>query len=74
MSEDEKKARRQLADESGLLRPKTQLSFYKNTAKEFPLPFNFGPGHLAQPPNPADRRRMERKERNQAKRMAARRG
>lgn len=56
-----KKGWRDMADELDILRPKTKLTLYKNTIKEFPIPFNFGPGgNHAQPISRAERRRMER--------------
>jgi hypothetical protein len=67
MSDKEKKAWRDMADELEILRPKTQLTFYKDTAKEFPMPFNFGPKSNESFMNRAERRRMQREARKAAK-------
>ena len=67
MSDEEKKAWRDMADELEILRPKTQFAFYKGTAKEFPIPFDFGPQRHAPFMNRAERRRIEREGRKLAK-------
>lgn len=41
MSAEEQKAWRAMADELGILRPKTSVSLYKESEKEFPIPFEF---------------------------------
>ncbi|CAE6851332.1 hypothetical protein R75461_07486 [Paraburkholderia nemoris] len=50
-----------------ILRPKTQFAFYKDTAKEFLIPFNFGPERHAPFMSRAERRRMEREARKVVK-------
>lgn len=67
MSDKEKTAWRGMADELEILRPKTQLTFYKDTAKEFPMPFSFGPKSNEPFMNRAERRRMQREARKAAK-------
>ena len=63
-SDAEKKLWRDMADELNILRPKTQLTLYKNTAREFPVPFNISPvGMHTQSMSRADRRRTEREAR-----------
>jgi len=59
-----------MADKLDILRPKTRFVFYKDTAKEFPIPFNFGPGSYAPSMGRAERRRMERETRKAAKKSA----
>ncbi len=68
MSDEERKAWRDMADELEILRPKTPFAFYKNAAKEFPIPFNFGSEHHEPFMNRAERRRTEREARKMAKR------
>ncbi|MCF1444900.1 hypothetical protein ACI2VK_25245 [Ralstonia nicotianae] len=68
MSDEEKNAWRDMADELEILRPKTQFAFYKNAAKEFPIPFNFGSEHHEPFMSRAERRRTEREARKMAKR------
>lgn len=70
MGEEEKKGWRDMADELGILRPKTQFAFHRDTAKEFPIPFNFGPEHHAPAMSRAERRRMEREVRKVSKKKA----
>lgn len=63
MSEEEKKAWRDMADELEILRPKTQVTLHKETAKEFPIPFNFAShaqSYVLPAIGRAERRRMER--------------
>lgn len=67
MSVEEKKEWRKMADELEILRPKTQFAFYKGTAKEFPIPFNFGPERHASSISRPERRRMEREARKASK-------
>lgn len=67
MSDEEKKGWRDMADELEILRPKTQFAFYKGKAKEFPIPFNFGPERHAPFMSRAELRRMEREARKVAK-------
>jgi hypothetical protein len=70
MGEEEKKGWRDMADELEILRPKTQMAFHKETAKEFPIPFNFGPERHAPSMSRAERRRMEREVRKVSKNKA----
>lgn len=63
MIAEEKKWWRDMADELAILRPKTELTLYKDTAKEFPMPFNFAPERHKPLMNRAERRRMEREAR-----------
>ena len=67
MSDEEKRAWRNMADELEILRPKTPLFLYKDTAKEFPIPFDFGPERQTPSMGRAERRRMERDARKAAK-------
>lgn len=67
MSDAEKKGWRDMADELEILRPKTQLMLYKDTEKEFPIPFNFGPERYLPFMSRAERRPMEREARKVAK-------
>jgi hypothetical protein len=67
MSVEEKKEWRKMADELEILRPKTQFAFYKSRAKEFPIPFNFGPKRHASSISRPERRRMEREARKASK-------
>jgi hypothetical protein len=67
MSDEEKKGWWEMADELEILRPKTQFMLYKDTEKEFPIPFNFGPERYPPFMSRAERRRMEREARKVAK-------
>lgn len=67
MSDEEKQAWRDLADELEILRPNTKFALYKGIAKEFPMPFNFGPQCKGPFMNRAERRLMEREARKTAK-------
>ena len=68
MSDKEKKMWRDSADELGILRPKTQLKLYTDTAHEFPVPFYSGPENHSGAMSRAERRRMERAARKMEKR------
>lgn len=59
---------RDSADELGILRPKTQLKLYTDTAQEFPVPFYSGPENHSGAMSRAERRRMERAARKMEKR------
>lgn len=61
MSDIERKAWRDMADELGILRPKTQVSLHANGEQEFPIPFN------TPPMNRAERRQAERQARRNEK-------
>jgi hypothetical protein len=74
MSDEEKKGWRDMADELEILRPKTQFAFYKDTAKEFPIPFDFGPESHTPPMSRAQRRRVEREARKIFKKRKRRAG
>jgi hypothetical protein len=67
MSDEERKGWRDMADELDILRPKTQFAFYKGTAKEFPMPFDFGPQRHGPVMNRVQRRQAEREARKAAK-------
>lgn len=67
MSDEEKRVWRDMADEIEILRPKTQLFLCKDTAKEFPIPFDFGPERHTLSMGRVERRRMEREARKAAK-------
>jgi hypothetical protein len=63
MSEEEHKEWRAMADELEILRPTTPFALYKGSAKEFPMPFNFGPEPHSPYMNRAERRKAEREAR-----------
>jgi hypothetical protein len=67
MSEEEQKEWRAMADELEILRPKTPLAFYKRSAQEFPMPFDFEPQPHGPHMNRAERRRAEREARKAGK-------
>jgi hypothetical protein len=67
MSDEEKKGWRDMADELEILRPKTQFAFYKDTAREFPIPFDFSPDRHTPSMSRAERRRKERAARKLSK-------
>lgn len=68
MSEEEQKAWRAMADELEILRPKTPFTFYKGSAKEFPMPFAFGPQRHSPYMDRAERRKAEREARKAERR------
>jgi hypothetical protein len=69
-TEEERKEWRAMADELGILRPETPVALHTGTAKEFPMPFAFGPPSRNPFPTRAERRRAEREARKAAKKGA----
>ncbi len=72
-SAEEQKMWRDMADELGILRPKTPLTLQKKSAQEFPVPFNFVPHSQSNHIGRAERRRLEREVRKATKKQAAQR-
>ncbi len=67
MSEEEARGWRAMADELEILRSKTPVTLFKGTAKEFPMPFDFGAPQHAPFMNRAQRRQAEREARKASK-------
>lgn len=68
MSDEEKKEWRSIADDLEILQPKAQTTLYRDSAKEFPVPFYFAPDNHAPYMNRTERRQAEREARHAAKR------
>lgn len=67
MSKEEQRGWREMADELGILRPKTPVQMQRGTVREFPMPFQRSGGQPYSSMNRAERRRAEREARKASK-------